>query len=129
LVTDARTAPTRPAGWLTNRDPARALFRDHLRGLGRHGGTLWSLLVLACWAKRYLGPGAGARGEGAGPAGAVRASPGGAGQGTASDLNLPLVVDSAGSCPAPQPVTGGVPCPKGMLGDPDALELADGEGP
>jgi asparagine synthase (glutamine-hydrolysing) len=32
----------------------RRLYRSHLRGIGRHGGTLWALLVLARWAERYL---------------------------------------------------------------------------
>ncbi len=38
-------------------DPTIAghLFRDHLSGRGRHGAILWSLLVLARWADRYLG--------------------------------------------------------------------------
>ena len=31
------------------------LYRRHLSGLGRHGPVLWSLLVLARWADRYLG--------------------------------------------------------------------------
>jgi asparagine synthase (glutamine-hydrolysing) len=35
-------------------DTARRLYRSHLRGTGRHGGTLWALLVLARWAERYL---------------------------------------------------------------------------
>jgi asparagine synthase (glutamine-hydrolysing) len=38
-------------------DPAavRSLYRAHQSGLGRHGGVLWSVLVLARWAERYLG--------------------------------------------------------------------------
>jgi hypothetical protein len=32
----------------------RRLYRSHLRGIGRHGGTLWALLVLARWAERFL---------------------------------------------------------------------------
>jgi asparagine synthase (glutamine-hydrolysing) len=46
-----------PAGGLlaglVNPDAARALFRRHLAGTGRHGATLWSLLVLARWMDRY----------------------------------------------------------------------------
>lgn len=34
---------------------ARKLFSAHLSGLGRHGATTWSLLVLARWTERYLG--------------------------------------------------------------------------
>jgi asparagine synthase (glutamine-hydrolysing) len=33
---------------------ARCLFRQHQSGAGRHGSVLWSLLVLAHWARRYL---------------------------------------------------------------------------
>jgi asparagine synthase (glutamine-hydrolysing) len=39
---------------LIDTDTARRLYRSHLRGVGRHGGTLWALLVLARWAERYL---------------------------------------------------------------------------
>jgi asparagine synthase (glutamine-hydrolysing) len=35
---------------------ARKLYAAHRSGLGRHGGVLWSLLVLARWSERYLGP-------------------------------------------------------------------------
>jgi asparagine synthase (glutamine-hydrolysing) len=34
---------------------ARGLYRSHLSGTGRHGGTLWALLTLARWADRHLG--------------------------------------------------------------------------
>src|SRR5206468_799025 len=47
---------------LVDQGVARGLFHTHLRGTGRHGGTLWSLLVLARWAERYLGPVAVSRG-------------------------------------------------------------------
>jgi asparagine synthase (glutamine-hydrolysing) len=40
---------------LVNQDVARRLARDHQRGIGQHGNLLWSLLVLARWAERYLG--------------------------------------------------------------------------
>jgi asparagine synthase (glutamine-hydrolysing) len=39
---------------LIDQDTARRLHRTHLSGLGRHGNTLWSLLVLSRWADRYL---------------------------------------------------------------------------
>jgi asparagine synthase (glutamine-hydrolysing) len=39
---------------LIDQTEARKLYRAHLRGTGRHGGVLWSLLVLARWAERYL---------------------------------------------------------------------------
>jgi asparagine synthase (glutamine-hydrolysing) len=44
----------RVAGFV-NQPMAHKLFRAHLRGTGRHGAALWSLLVLARWAERYLG--------------------------------------------------------------------------
>ncbi len=39
-------------------DQARVgnLYEAHLRGLGRHGNVLWSVLMLARWAERYLTP-------------------------------------------------------------------------
>jgi hypothetical protein len=46
---------------LVNQPTARQLYRAHLAGTGRYGAVLWSLLVLARWAERYLAPaGAGA---------------------------------------------------------------------
>jgi asparagine synthase (glutamine-hydrolysing) len=39
---------------LIDTDTTRRLYRAHLRGVGRHGGTLWALLVLARWAERFL---------------------------------------------------------------------------
>lgn len=41
-------------GGLVNQAVARRVYRDHLRGVGRHGNVLWSLLMLARWANRYL---------------------------------------------------------------------------
>lgn len=46
--------PRSPAGGLVSQTTARKLFEAHRRGLGRHGHVLWSLLVLARWAERYL---------------------------------------------------------------------------
>ncbi|HEV3446672.1 MAG TPA: asparagine synthase (glutamine-hydrolyzing) [Gemmataceae bacterium] len=43
-------------GSLVNQDVARKLFQAHLTGTGRHGSVLWSLLMLARWAERYLAP-------------------------------------------------------------------------
>jgi asparagine synthase (glutamine-hydrolysing) len=40
---------------LVDQSVARKLYGAHLRGTGRHGVVLWSLLVLARWAERYLG--------------------------------------------------------------------------
>jgi asparagine synthase (glutamine-hydrolysing) len=39
---------------LIDQTAARKLFRAHCAGVGRHGNVLWSLLVLARWAERYL---------------------------------------------------------------------------
>ncbi|MBI3463903.1 MAG: asparagine synthase (glutamine-hydrolyzing) [Planctomycetes bacterium] len=39
---------------LVDRRTVARLFQKHVSGLGRHGQTLWSLLVLARWAERYL---------------------------------------------------------------------------
>lgn len=39
---------------LVNVATARRLFQAHVAGAGRHGNVLWSLLVLASWARRYL---------------------------------------------------------------------------
>jgi asparagine synthase (glutamine-hydrolysing) len=47
-------APSAPLGGLIDQDVARGLYRSHLAQTGRHGATLWSLLVLARWADRYL---------------------------------------------------------------------------
>jgi asparagine synthase (glutamine-hydrolysing) len=41
---------------LIDQEAARKLFRAHCAGTGRHGNVLWSLLVLARWAERYLTP-------------------------------------------------------------------------
>jgi asparagine synthase (glutamine-hydrolysing) len=47
-------APQARVGDLVNRAVARKVYRAHLAGTGRHGALLWSLLMLACWADRYL---------------------------------------------------------------------------
>ena len=39
---------------LIDQDVAGNLFRAHCSRVGRHGNVLWSLLVLARWAERYL---------------------------------------------------------------------------
>lgn len=41
---------------LINQRRATTLLDDHVRGRGRHGQVLWSLLVLARWAERFLSP-------------------------------------------------------------------------
>jgi asparagine synthase (glutamine-hydrolysing) len=39
---------------LVDQDRVRRLYGAHRAGTGRHGATLWGLLVLARWADRYL---------------------------------------------------------------------------
>ena len=39
---------------LIDQNVARRIYHSHLTRTGRQGGTLWSLLVLARWAERYL---------------------------------------------------------------------------
>ncbi len=39
---------------LIDQGVARRIYHLHLKETGRHGATLWSLLVLARWAERYL---------------------------------------------------------------------------
>lgn len=39
---------------LIDQQTASTLFEQHSRGTGRHGGTLWSLLSLGCWAEQFL---------------------------------------------------------------------------
>lgn len=43
-----------PVGPLLNQAAVQKLYRAHCSGIGRHGPVLWSLLVLAHWADRYL---------------------------------------------------------------------------
>jgi asparagine synthase (glutamine-hydrolysing) len=54
LFEDTVLAPRTRLGGLIDRGVAAELFRAHRRGLGQHGPVLWSLLVLSCWAERYL---------------------------------------------------------------------------
>jgi asparagine synthase (glutamine-hydrolysing) len=39
---------------LIDQNVARSVYRSHLAGTGRQGSTLWSLLILARWAERYV---------------------------------------------------------------------------
>jgi asparagine synthase (glutamine-hydrolysing) len=39
---------------LIHQGRAQKLFRSHLAGMSRHGNVLWTMLVLARWAERYL---------------------------------------------------------------------------
>ncbi len=42
-----------PVGTLLDQSVIRQLYQSHLRGLGRHGVVLWSILVLAKWCEQY----------------------------------------------------------------------------
>jgi asparagine synthase (glutamine-hydrolysing) len=61
---------------LIDRSVARRLYRAHAAGVGRHGAALWSLLILARWAERYLATqgGSGSRPEGVGEPLAARST-------------------------------------------------------
>lgn len=48
-------APGARVGGLIDQAAARRTYRAHVAGVGRHGGVLWGLLILARWADRYLG--------------------------------------------------------------------------
>jgi len=39
---------------LLNQGVVRRIYRQHTAQVGRHGNVLWSILVLAAWAERYL---------------------------------------------------------------------------
>jgi asparagine synthase (glutamine-hydrolysing) len=47
-------APTVRASELINQRAVERLYRSHLARIGRHGGVLWSILMLAKWAERWL---------------------------------------------------------------------------
>ncbi|MBL9090981.1 MAG: asparagine synthase (glutamine-hydrolyzing) [Planctomycetaceae bacterium] len=49
-------APKARVGEFIDPSVAASLYRRHLRGVGRHGQVLWSLLVLASWSETYLAP-------------------------------------------------------------------------
>jgi asparagine synthase (glutamine-hydrolysing) len=53
---DAVLSPTARVGEWISQPAARSLYRQHQARVGRHGKVLWSLLILACWAERYLSP-------------------------------------------------------------------------
>ena len=46
--------PRQPVAALVDQAAAQQIFQAHVRSAGRHGNLLWSLLVLARWAERYL---------------------------------------------------------------------------
>jgi asparagine synthase (glutamine-hydrolysing) len=58
LFEDGVLGPGAPAAGLIDVAAARQVYRAHLAGTGRHGDVLWSLLMLARWAERYLVGGA-----------------------------------------------------------------------
>jgi asparagine synthase (glutamine-hydrolysing) len=49
--------PTACVSQLVDQGTARTLYRSHLSGQARNGNVLWSILVLARWADRYLARG------------------------------------------------------------------------
>jgi asparagine synthase (glutamine-hydrolysing) len=54
MVEEAVFSPRARIGDLIEQPAARALYRSHRSGVGRHGQVLWGLLVLARWCDRYL---------------------------------------------------------------------------
>ncbi|MGB3928754.1 MAG: asparagine synthase C-terminal domain-containing protein, partial [Sphingobium sp.] len=60
---DQVLSPNSRVGEFIDRNEAEKMQRRHERGLGRHGATLWGLLVLAAWCDRYLGPSSAADSE------------------------------------------------------------------
>ncbi len=52
---DAVLQPRARVHDLIDQATARKVFASHLAGRSRQGAVLWSLLILACWAERYLG--------------------------------------------------------------------------
>src|SRR5207253_3239445 len=55
MFESAVLTPQTPASALVDQTVVRKIYRAHLTGTGRHGSVLWSLLILARWAERYLG--------------------------------------------------------------------------
>jgi asparagine synthase (glutamine-hydrolysing) len=47
-------APSAHIAGLIDQNNVRRLYAKHIRRTGRHGHTLWALLVLGAWAERYL---------------------------------------------------------------------------
>jgi len=47
-------SPQAPISALVDQQYAGSLYKAHLAGTSRHGQVLWTLLVLARWAERYL---------------------------------------------------------------------------
>jgi asparagine synthase (glutamine-hydrolysing) len=54
MFEDAVLARRARVAGLVNQAAVRQLFQAHRAGTGRHGPVLWSVLVLARWAERYL---------------------------------------------------------------------------
>jgi asparagine synthase (glutamine-hydrolysing) len=54
VVEEAVFSPRARVAELIEQPAARALYRSHLAGVGRHGQVLWGLMVLARWCDRYL---------------------------------------------------------------------------
>jgi asparagine synthase (glutamine-hydrolysing) len=47
-------APRARVAGLVSQATVRQLYQTHRAGVGRHGSVLWSVLILARWAERYL---------------------------------------------------------------------------
>jgi asparagine synthase (glutamine-hydrolysing) len=54
MFEDAVLAPQARVADLVSQATVRQLYQAHRAGTGRHGSVLWSVLILARWADRYL---------------------------------------------------------------------------
>jgi asparagine synthase (glutamine-hydrolysing) len=54
MFEDTVLAPRARVADLVSQATVRQLYQTHRAGTGRHGGVLWSVLILARWAERYL---------------------------------------------------------------------------
>jgi asparagine synthase (glutamine-hydrolysing) len=54
IFQDIVLSPRSRVADLIDQEVAARLFESHLSRIGRHGAVIWALLVLACWAERYL---------------------------------------------------------------------------
>jgi hypothetical protein len=56
MFQDTVLQPQARVSSLINQATAQRVYRAHQAGTGRHGSILWSMLILARWAERYLSP-------------------------------------------------------------------------
>ncbi|MCA9049258.1 MAG: hypothetical protein KDA89_11055, partial [Planctomycetaceae bacterium] len=54
-IEECVTSDNSPLAGIIDVPTAGRIYRDHLRGTGRHGNLLWALLVLGRWMDTYSG--------------------------------------------------------------------------